>query len=112
MAAVSERYIIKVYVEETLRDKAAALCSGIEEEGVPYTLKIHCFGSQEYDMTNRFDSGIQVFADIRSSSVNVYFKQLKADRPYLSYGIRDDAELKLIGKNAARLAKKKPLIII
>ena len=108
---MDERYAVKVCYKTALKEVADMIGNGIEEEGVPFLLvPLHSEKNSEIRCED-FVSGLQVIVIVAEEGIDLYFKQLKENKPYICYKLYNRELLKTIGKNAARLAKRKPLII-
>jgi len=83
---------------------------GIEEEGLPYRLreKIAPFEEGQADIVKK---GLGVAIGLDSEIAFVYNRQLKKEEPFLNYSGNDNEQLRIIGKNGARIIKHKPFIL-
>lgn len=83
---------------------------GIEEEGLPYRLreKIAPFEEGQADIIKK---GLGVAIGLDSEIAFVYNRQLKKEEPFLNYSGNDNEQLRIIGKNGARIIKHKPFIL-
>lgn len=83
---------------------------GIEEEGLPYRLRENEKPFEE-GQTDIIKKGLGVALGLDDKIVYVYNRQLKKEEPFLNYTGEDKEQLRIIGKNGARIIKHKPFIL-
>ncbi|MBK5260944.1 MAG: hypothetical protein JJE17_00035 [Peptostreptococcaceae bacterium] len=107
-----ESSIIEIFCTSMeFQDLAEATGYGIEEEGIPYRINFEAIKQGEvYDICHR--NGIGVTIHIDEGVVAVFYRQLKEHKPLFDYHVKELEIAKTIGKNAARIIKKKPFIEI
>lgn len=90
--------------------RAEQIGYGIEEEGLPYRLreKASPFDEGQGDIIKK---GLGVAIGLDGEVAYVYNRQLKKEEPFLHYKGSDDEQLRIIGKNGARIIKHKPFIL-
>lgn len=96
-----------------LKGKISNILWGIEEEEIPIVLSSHdekdakVLGSEASK-----NSKLQVGIGIGDKEVTLYHEKLDMDKPLFSYSIdSDEAILRALGVNGARLIKGNPFII-
>jgi hypothetical protein len=90
---------------------AEATGYGIEEEGLPYEIRNGPISQEEVCNTCHRD-GIGVAVHIQGGIVSVFCRQLKEQKPLFLWEEPDLEFARMIGKNAARIIKKKPFVDI
>ena len=97
------------YAPGNLR-RAEQIGYGIEEEGLPYRLREHAspFDEGQGDIVKK---GLGVAIGLDGELACVFNRQLKKEEPFLNYTGNDDEQLRIIGKNGARIIKHKPFIL-
>lgn len=90
--------------------RAEQIGYGIEEEGLPYRLKEHAspFDEGQGDIIKK---GLGVAIGLDGELSCVFNRQLKKEEPFLHYKGNDNEQLRIIGKNGARIIKHKPFIL-
>ncbi len=83
---------------------------GIEEEGLPYRLREHETPFEE-GQADIIKKGLGVALGLDEEVAYVYNRQLKKEEPFLNYKGDDHEQLRIIGKNGARIIKHKPFIL-
>ncbi|MGL4484105.1 MAG: glycerol dehydratase reactivase beta/small subunit family protein [Anaerovoracaceae bacterium] len=94
------------------------ICYGIEEEGVPYKL-VYAEKAFEEAAKLLVTSGLGTLIAVEKTWVAVFYSGLKSNNAFLKYNIKDkdntrkdgNTLLRTAGKNAARIVKRKILII-
>ena len=90
--------------------RAEQIGYGIEEEGLPYRLRENAdpFAEGQGDIIKK---GLGVAIGLDEEVAYVYNRQLKKEEPFLHYRGGDAEQLRIIGKNGARIIKHKPFIL-
>ncbi len=83
---------------------------GIEEEGLPYRLREHETPFEE-GQADIIKKGLGVALGLDGEVAYVYNRQLKKEEPFLNYTGNEPEQLRIIGKNGARIIKHKPFIL-
>ena len=101
---------INIFYAPGCMGRAEQVGYGIEEEGLPYRLreKIAPFEEGQADIVKK---GLGVAIGLDSEIAFVYNRQLKKEEPFLNYSGNDNEQLRIIGKNGARIIKHKPFIL-
>ena len=101
---------INIFYAPGCMERAEQVGYGIEEEGLPYRLreKIAPFEEGQADIVKK---GLGVAIGLDSEIAFVYNRQLKKEEPFLNYSGNDNEQLRIIGKNGARIIKHKPFIL-
>ena len=101
---------INIFYTEGNLARAEQVGYGIEEEGLPYRLNEHeaPFAEGQADIVKK---GLGVALGLDDKIVYVYNRQLKKEEPFLNYTGNDNEQLRIIGKNGARIIKHKPFIL-
>lgn len=101
---------INIFYTPGCMGRAEQVGYGIEEEGLPYRLreKIAPFEEGQADIVKK---GLGVAIGLDSEIAFVYNRQLKKEEPFLNYSGNDNEQLRIIGKNGARIIKHKPFIL-
>lgn len=101
---------IEIYYSSSESEKLARVVGyGIEEEGLPYEIiRKPLDGSEAYELTKRPGLGVVVL--VTAGSVSVYTRQLKQQAPLFEISVSGAETAASIGKNAARIVKRKPFI--
>lgn len=102
---------IRVFYEKGTGDLAAWVSYGIEEEGLPFTLIID-ETPENSALMDTVKAGLGVAVSVREEKVCLFCRQLKEKRPFMVYGTKEKEALKRSGKNAARIIKHKPFILL
>ena len=101
---------INIFYAPGCMGRAEQVGYGIEEEGLPYRLreKIAPFEEGQADIVKK---GLGVAIGLDSEIAFVYNRQLKKEESFLNYSGNDNEQLRIIGKNGARIIKHKPFIL-
>lgn len=101
---------INVFYAPGCVSRAEQIGYGIEEEGLPYRLreKESPFEEGQADIIKK---GLGVALGVDAETAYVYNRQLKKEEPFLNYTGDDNEQLRIIGKNGARIIKHKPFIL-
>jgi len=101
---------IHIFYMEGNKYRAEQVGYGIEEEGLPYQLveEENAFTEGQADILRH---GLGVAVGLDDKLVCVFNKQLKKEEPFLHYTGNDVEQLRIIGKNAARIIKHRPFIL-
>ena len=101
---------INVFYVPGCMARAEQIGYGIEEEGLPYRLreKASPFEEGQADIIKK---GLGVALGVDGETAYVYNRQLKKEEPFLNYTGDDKEQLRIIGKNGARIIKHKPFIL-
>ena len=101
---------INVFYAPGNLERAEQIGYGIEEEGLPYRLreKASPFEEGQADIIKK---GLGVALGVDGETAYVYNRQLKKEEPFLNYTGDDKEQLRIIGKNGARIIKHKPFIL-
>jgi len=100
---------IEIYYEPRSALLAEAVGYGIEEEGLPSRLIAGIATYEEaYELTRQAGLGVAVM--VKENRAAVFTRQLKEQKPLFEITITKMEEAKSIGKNAARIVKRKPFI--
>lgn len=101
---------IEIYYSSSEAERLArAVGYGIEEEGLPYEIiRKPLDGSEAYELTKR--PGLGVIVVVAEGRAAVYTRQLKQQIPLFDLRVSEMKTAAVIGKNAARIVKRKPFI--
>lgn len=101
---------INIFYAPGSMHRAEQVGYGIEEEGLPYRLrqKDTPFEEGQADIVKK---GLGVAIGLDGETAYVYNRQLKKEEPFLNYTGNDNEQLRIIGKNGARIIKHKPFIL-
>lgn len=106
-------YGIEVLFAVKSEEIAKQISYGIEEEGIPYLLiatTLDCF-EEAYSSSQKVGLGVAVGVD-EQGEVKIFSRQLKENTALLSVSKAGNNQARILGKNAARMIKKKPFILI
>jgi len=101
---------INVFYAPGTLARAEQVGYGIEEEGLPYRLRENDTPFEE-GQADIIKKGLGVALGVDSKTAYVYNRQLKKEEPFLNYTGDDQEQLRIIGKNGARIIKHKPFIL-
>lgn len=97
------------YSSSEAEQLARAVGHGIEEEGLPYEIiRKRLDGSEAYELTKR--PGLGVIVVVAEGGAAVYTRQLKQQVPLFDLSVAEMKTAAAIGKNAARIVKRKPFL--
>lgn len=100
---------INIFYAPGCMHRAEQVGYGIEEEGLPYRLRQNETPFEE-GQADIIKKGLGVAIGLDSGTAYVYNRQLKKEEPFLNYSGDDNEQLRVIGKNGARIIKHKPFI--
>ena len=101
---------INVFYAPGNRSRAEQVGYGIEEEGLPYRLRENDTPFEE-GQADIIKKGLGVALGLDGELACVFNRQLKKEEPFLNYTGNDNEQLRIIGKNGARIIKHKPFIL-
>lgn len=101
---------INIFYSSGNASRAEQVGYGIEEEGLPYRLRENSepFAEGQADIIKK---GLGVAIGLDKELACVFNRQLKKEEPFLNYKGDDVEQLRIIGKNGARIIKHKPFIL-
>ncbi len=101
---------INIFYTPGSKERAEQVGYGIEEEGLPYRFKEHAepFTEGQTDIARK---GLGVAIGLDEGLACVFNRQLKKEEPFLNYHGNDNEQLRIIGKNGARIIKHKPFVL-
>jgi len=101
---------INIFYAPGFMSRAEQVGYGIEEEGLPYRLRENetPFVEGQADIIKK---GLGVAIGLDGELACVFNRQLKKEEPFLNYSGNDNEQLRIIGKNGARIIKHKPFIL-
>lgn len=111
------KFHIKVIdVDKKGFNRISAITNGIEEEGLPFFVDLNPKDkTNEYLLDENEKSSLGVIIAVYSEKVSLYYREYKEKRPYIEYDVSKWNSLesyRMIGQNAARLIKKRPIYAI
>ena len=102
---------IRIFYEEGTKEAATCVSYGIEEEGLPFTLILDKT-PEKSALADTIKAGLGVAICVQTENVYLFCRQLKEKRPFMIYETKEKEALKRSGKNAARIIKHKPFILL
>lgn len=106
-------YGIEVLFVAKSEEIAKQVCYGIEEEGIPYLLlatTLDCF-EEAYCSSQKVGLSVAVGVDDQGE-IKLFSRQLKKNTALLAVSKAGNSQARILGKNAARIIKKKPFILM